>query len=426
MRFDKKILLLSTYPIEESLHGGQKRVKAIRDFYVEKFDDVKFVAVFHKKFFDKYGRDDIPIEDPLVINKIEKSPFVSDMISGDAIYDDKKVRQRIKALLLEYKPDIIEFEQIYPFSGFEKVLKETNLNSKLILNSQNNETLLKESILSGIGVTSETKQALLGKIKELEEKITKRVDLVIAVNESDAADHVKLGAKKCIVAPNGIEKVEPTPAAIAHWQKFKREHGVEKLVTFVGSAHPPNLIGFQEMIGQNLEFLPAKTCIMLAGGVSNYIQQEYGSESATAKRFWKRAWPLGNLSDDNLAGLIQESEVIILPIVRGVGSNLKTAEALLADKKVVATNLAFRTFEQYSNLPNIYFADTQETFKKSIVTALNSSKIKRTPEQTARAQKVQWRYCLTPINDALSVMLKGKLRTKLGQTKKYLKRKINR
>ncbi len=420
MILNKKILILSTYPVEEPLHGGQKRVEAIIKFYKDHFLDVKFVAVFHRKYFDKYGVDDIPIEDAGIIKNMEEAPFASDLISGEAIYYDTNTRQRLKLLLQQYRPDIIQMEQIYPFAGIELLLPEISLKPKLILSAQNDETRLKKDIFSGIRMPKKEKERLLEKIEGLEKRAIKNANLVIAVNKSDAQKYVELGAKKCIVIPNGIAKITPTPAALAHWRKFKDDHKVEKLVTFVGSAHPPNLTGFHEMIGTDLSFLPNTACIMLAGGISNYIQQEYGSDKAWAKKFWKKAWPLGSLSDDNLAGLIQQSEVIVLPIVYGVGSNLKTAEAILADKKVVATTLAFSTFEEYRALPNIHLADSQQNFKQSIIDAIDSAQVKRSQKQMELAEKVQWQYCLEPLGDTLEALAYGRTVTTLKHIKRNL------
>jgi hypothetical protein len=419
---DKKILVLSTYPVEEPLHGGQKRIEASLHFYKHYFKEVKFVAVYYKKFFDKAGPDDIAIQDKKIIEAMDKSPFASDLISGEAIYKDPAVKKKMTEILGSFRPDVIQVEQIYPFAGLEPLLEDLGLHPKLILGSQNDETRLKEDIFAGIKMPESERQEFLSRIEELEKNTTRKVDLVIAVNESDAEMHKSLGAKKCIVIPNGISKINPTPAALAHWQQFKAEHDIDKFITFVGSAHPPNFLGFQKMVGQDLDFLPDKSCLMLAGGVSNHIQQEYGQEKPAAKKFWKRAWPLGHLSDDNLAGLIRQSDVIILPIVAGVGSNLKTAEAILADKKVVATRLALRTFEAYENLPNLYLADDQDSFRKAIIKALQTDQIPRSDEQDKLGQKVQWQYCLEPLGRHLEVLTYGRLKTFMRESRRKLGR----
>ncbi|HEX5744503.1 MAG TPA: glycosyltransferase [Candidatus Saccharimonadales bacterium] len=412
---DKKILVLSTYPIAgEALHGGQKRAKAMVEHYRNTFGEAKYIAIFHKKFTDEYGPEDIPIEDPKIIDAMDNAALASDLMSGEAIYKDASVKRKLKKAIAEYRPDVIQVEQIYPFAGIMPLLQEMSFKPKiLVLSSQNDETRLKKDIFSGIDMPEQEKQAFIRKISSLEKRASRECDLVVAVNDSDARWHKKLGAKKCIVIPNGISKITPTPAALRHWKKFKKEHGIDSLATFVGSAHPPNLFGFKNMIGTDLSFLPKRSGIALAGGVSHYIQGDYGIDAPWAKKFWKRAWPLGKLSDDNLAGLIQESDVMLLPIVSGVGSNLKTAEAILADKKIVATRLAFRTFEKYDSLPNIWFADNIEDFKKAVMVAMRSKKMQRSEEESTLAGKVQWQYGLEPLSRTLEIMVDGFLRTAL-------------
>src|SRR4051794_36685524 len=115
-------------------------------------------------------------------------------------------------------------------------------------------------------------------------------------------------------------------------------------------------MGFVEMVGKDSSFLPEGNKIVLAGGISEYFRATYQGQKYV--KFWKNILPLGFLSEEHLTGLLAQSDIILLPITSGGGSNLKTAEAILSGKKIVATNFAFCGFEKYARLPNIYIANS--------------------------------------------------------------------
>lgn len=409
---NKKILIVSTYPIENPLHGGQKRAKAIFDYYRTLFSDVKFVAITNGKY--EQSSDDITIEDKKILKEIDTSPLFGDIIAGAAIKKDLAVNDKLKRKIISFKPDLVQVEQIYGHAELKGLLDSLGMKPKIILSSQNVEYEMKKQMVQKLNIKDAGEY--LKRIKTLEKKAVLTSNLVVAVSKSDKERFEEIGAKNVVILPNGIEKIVPTREALAHWQKFKKDNKIKNLVTFVGSAHPPNFIGLDALVGSDLSFLPAGTALALAGSASEYIQEKYGFWEKQNTNFWQNAVPLGRLSDDNLAGLIQESEVIILPIVSGGGSNLKTAEAILSGKKIVATEYAFRSFEKYINLPNIYFANTSAEFKRSIKKALRSEYIKLSIRQNKLIEKVQWRYQLKRLNKPIRLLALGSVRYFFDET----------
>lgn len=388
LTINKKILVVATYPIAKPLHGGQKRVCAIIDNYRTQFSEVRFIGIFHKRLYEDFADSDIPVDDVL----LDKQGYASDIILGGIIESKSKTRTILRDKIESFRPDIIEVEQPYLYKGIEQISKELNLDSKIVLSSHNIESKMKPEIYKDLDIETATRNKLTKAVNDLEVYATSSADLVIAVSESDAEFHRELGAKKCIVAKNGINKITPTTAAIMHWRKYKKDMKIEKIVTFVGSAHPPNWVGFDKTVGRDLSFLPPNSRLCLVGAISNFYQA-----SEKSKRFWHHASPLGQLSDDNLAGLIQESDVILLPITGGGGSNLKTAEAILSTKKIVSTAYAFRGYEEFITLPNIYIANNLDEFKRLINKAILSKYVMPTDEQRQMSEKVQWQYSLKPL-----------------------------
>jgi hypothetical protein len=391
----KKILLLSTYPIKNPRHGGQKRTRAIYEAYTDNFAQVRHSAVFFRGFYADYDQDDIPLG-RTGEQLVAQSPLTGDIVCGEAIYKDPVVKQKMTKLLLELKPDIIHIEQPFPYLGLRSLLDELNLKPQLVFGSQNIEAPMKREILESANVPTEEIDTAVRIISELDRELSQASDLVVACTGSDLEEHTKMGAKKVVLAPNGIAPIKTDESSRGHWRRQFKCLGVKHTVLFVGSAHPPNWTGFLQMVGKGLGFVPADTRIVIAGSIADYFEREIKSETPNIEdaTFWLRAFSAGRLSEERLGALIEQCDIMLLPITEGGGSNLKTAEAILANKKVIATNHALRSFEWFKHFPNVWVADSQRDFQASIREALQAPFHGRTAEQTRLAQQVKWDNCL--------------------------------
>lgn len=397
-----KILIVSTYPIKNAQHGGQRRVAAIVKGYKKRFKKVKFVAVYSPDYYRHHGPDDIAVKRN-IREEIKNSPFTGDVICGNAIYGDPYTKKKMIEILKSFKPDIIQIEQVFPYLGLKPLLEDMKFYPKIVLSSHNIEYSHKKSILDNSSFSHQSDK-VTKLIKECEENLAREADSVVAVSEDDAIALKKMGAKKVVVAPNGIAQKSATAKDKSYWQAFKARHKLSKVAVFVGSAHPPNWHGFEVMVGDRLGFLPRDKKIIFAGSISDYFVDNYKGLRPEYVTFWLRAYAAGRVSDESLAGLIDEADVILLPITEGGGSNLKTAEAILSGKKIVATSYAFRSFEAYLGLPNIFIADSPTDFKDAILRAFEAKYVVRTAEQVELAAKVQWQHCLTPMVEEVSLL----------------------
>ena len=95
------------------------------------------------------------------------------------------------------------------------------------------------------------------------------------------------------------------------------------------------------MVSLKLGFLPTYARIYIAGGVSDYLMKTINSHSIEDLTFWQRAIACGRVSEKKLNNLLTDTDVIILPITEGGGSNLKTAEAFIANKKNSSNQLCY-------------------------------------------------------------------------------------
>ena len=204
---NKKILLLSTYPIRNPQHGGQKRARAIYEIYKDNFTKVRHSAVFFKGFYSDYDVDDVPLSrasEQLVM----QSPLTGDIVCGEAIYKDVFVKKKMSDVLLELQPDIVHIEQPFPYLGLRPLLDELNMKPNIVFGSQNIEAPMKREILEGANTSIKITEDVVNIIAELEHNLSSTSDLVVACTTEDVNAHIRMGAKETVLAPNGIAPIK--------------------------------------------------------------------------------------------------------------------------------------------------------------------------------------------------------------------------
>lgn len=401
----KKILIISTYPIKNPQHGGQKRLSALVNELRRAGMDVKHIAVFHPDHYQYCDKDDIPVRGAL-IQKINQSPFTGDIECGKAIFKNAHIKRKVASLMERFNPDIISVEQAFPYMGIKPLLKELNIIPKIVFGSHNIEYKMKEEMLNSLSYHPKDVLRITEEIKQIEIQLAKDAKLVSAVSVPDANEIKSLGAKDCVVAPNGVYSYHAKREDVNYWRRVFEKIGVSKIMLFVGSAHPPNWIGFQEMIGRSLGFIPKDTRIVFAGSISDYAQHELEKMPLDigAVTFDKRAYFAGRLSEERLVGLISFATTILLPITEGGGSNLKTAEAIMSGKNIVATTYAFRGFDMLKKLSGVYLADNPNDFKNNLLNSLELPSPKRTIAEITLQQTVEWSHCLKPLVEEIKAL----------------------
>ncbi|PID32326.1 hypothetical protein CR970_00980 [Candidatus Saccharibacteria bacterium] len=399
MSNNRRILVIGTYPISNPQHGGQKRAAALCQAYRKAGHQVRYSSVFFRGFYKDFTSSDFSVGGK-TRDAVLQSPLTGDITCGKAIFHDDRIRAKVSSLLRSFDPDIIHIEQPYSYLGLKPLLAELGLQPKLVFGSQNVEAPMKDDMLRSYGTSESIIAEVHQVIDDLEHDLAKNCDLLAACTEADVRAHKAMGAKRCVLAKNGVQEPgTPSAKAKAYWRNWLDEKRVDTFALFVGSAHPPNWNGFMDMVGQSLGYLRPNERVIAAGSICDYMEREVVTDSGKLEDavFWLRAESAGRLSEDRLVALIDMAEVIILPITEGGGSNLKTAEAIIADKKVVATPHGLRSFEWFRDFPNVWLADTKQEFNNAIAEALRAPKVARTKRQAEEARQVLWESCLADL-----------------------------
>lgn len=386
------ILQFTTYPIKPERHGGQiralntKRALEGAGFLVENF------AVF--------SRHSYPSSKPRIDLSLVVGPGlypgywqVSDFTSGLALSTDKALYEDLCREIRARSIDVVLLEEPWLGRAILRLKEEGILRAPIVYNSYNVEYLAKKLILEDAAIP-ETAE-IVAQIRALEEDLTAQSAACSAVTEADAAIMAPWASAGVAVARNGAVKRKTAhlrgvlPAALDPTFRY---------MLFAGSAHPPNVSGFVELVLSSLHKLRSNERIVVVGSVCDAIWHKI-QVTETPFLIRDKLCLIGQVSDYALSCVIANASAVLLPIVYGGGSNLKTAEALVSGKPIIATKRAFRGFESFLGAENVRIADDEASFGSAIRAAFEAH-----GTQDVRHPDVDlllWRNCLQPIVEAV-------------------------
>jgi len=381
-----RILILGPWAIARPRHGGQIRAANIVQAYSSEGHEVKFVGVYDPGNvpLSDTTRDDVPI-DHAVMHYIHHSGLPWEISLWRAFVDVKPLYERFVAVVRDFRPDIVQFEEPYLWPLVRALRGAGELGrARVIHSSYNFETQYRRELGRIAGHLDE---AVLGDVALQERQIARECDMVITVSDDDADSFKKLGAPRVIVARNGSSAISPSPAAVRAVDGYT---GGAPFALFVSSAHPPNAEGLLHFVDGIEETLPGK--LFVCGAVYRLL-----AERRKKHRLLRDADMWGMVEPQVLEALLSRASVVLLPKTSGGGSNLKTSEALLARRPVVATRLAFTGFEDWQDLSGVEIEDDPMQFWQRVAHRLESTEPAWNGQADARRNELLWEACLAPM-----------------------------
>jgi hypothetical protein len=385
------ILTLSTYPIDDPLHGGQHRLFNIVKTYRDAGHNVQAAGVL--------GSDQYPISPGFVpypgmapLTQYIANPFLMDdwaigeLFSSDAHY--------FKSLVdtITIVPDLIHVEQPWLFKFAIRFAKQyPNKKIKLIYGSQNIEHDMKFDIVKTyMGV--DAAHAAQEKVLRCETSAIALADGICCVSQNDL-DWTKLNTKaSCVLAYNGVKIRSTTSDGIAEANKIT---GHKKIVLYCASAHPPNITGFFEIFAHGVGCIAPNELLVVAGSAGPNIKSDPRFDRIAGLN--RVLVAPGNVSEECLQGLLEVAHTVGLPVTHGGGTNLKTAEALWTGKHVVATTTALRGFESFSTSPGVLVADEPSKFLAALRTTMAQPPNILSIAERGKRKSVLWTETLKPL-----------------------------
>ncbi len=399
-----RVVQLTTYPLRQPRHGGQLRCAAIRSCYRAAGVEVTTIAVMHEDTH-RGGRE--PGDIALAADLPQWNPALErfiDLHAGDVLAADEQAFSSLAARLGSMQPDVIQLEQPWLYPAVRRWLQERApaVQPRLVYSSQNIEWRLKRDEMPPELPDRSGYLAQVARVEALEHEVVRAADMVVACTDGELAELRAMAgddrrARAWVTAPNAIEPYAPDPARTA---AMRARLGLARYPLFIGSAHPPNVDGFWEMLAPSLAFLPPGDRNVVAGGVGHLLRQHrrYSEWSGINE---PRLLVLGEVERADLDALLGGAAVVILPITTGGGSNLKTAEAIYSGRPVLATPHALRGYGDAARWPTIRVAGDADAFRRALRALLDATPEPLPAGYDAIRSQVTWDVALAPLVAAL-------------------------
>lgn len=399
------ILVLGSYPCRVPMHGGQIRLAEIISAYRRQGYTVQSINLYDRlaNAGQPAGEHDFdyPASSHWRLWENKAIPLIEDLTSGRYAAGDEGIYTRITKGV-QGDPLVIHMEQPWLLPLVSRWKEEGRFpGARIVYGSQNVEAPLKTAILKQYGITDA--ERIAQEIQQLEKNACAIADVILAVSSADQQELERLSGKRVVLAANGIAAWQAQDAAVVAW---KKKLPPRPFALFVGSAHPPNISGFYDVLGSSMGFLPPDRKIVVLGGVGPHLL-EHSSFRAWAPLNRSRLQILGLVDEQGLAAVKDLAHVVILPITEGGGSNIKTAEALYSGKYVLGTPTSFRGFHDYLGMPGVHVAEPGEAFRNILSDLLHRPPLQLEPRFLEQRQSLLWLHTLKPMLTAVEEVLQS-------------------
>lgn len=394
------VALFTSYPLAQPRSGGQLRAEALARHYEASGFSVSRVGLYAARAFPRQEQGpldvEFPLDAPATFADGKVLPASDDLQSGLCVARTDALFQKVVARLPE-RVDVFHLEQPWALPVVQRLRTLARFrDARLVYGSQNVEAPLKAAICAQRGLDAR----VVALVEQTERQACALADVVLAVSSSDAEALAAMGARKLVLAPNGIW---PSTADAREVERWRRTLGGRRVALFVGSGHPPNAAGFVHALGDALGFVPPDAVIVAAGRVGQALEAHY------AKVRWpslvaSRLLITGELDDAGLAALKALASLYLLPIFEGGGSNIKTSEAILSGREIIATSVSLRGFDRYLQLPELTVADEPEDWARAVREHLVRPEKPAAPVDALRAALV-WDATLATVAPAVREVL---------------------
>lgn len=392
-----KIITLTTFSIQNPRTGGAQRVNNIVEFYRSLGHEVVPVGVMEEHagaVLD--GFVPFPPRDELE-NATKELLLLEDLALGKLFAKSDRYFAQLKARI-PFIPDLIHVEHPWLF-GFARRYAKTLQGRPpfLLYGSANVEHQLKYSLLVDRLPASKAEQSR-DLVLECEVEAIKYADGFCCVSEHDMAWASNISRVNVVLAPNGVKARDVTTEGIANANKISRHR---KFALYCASAHPPNMNGFFSIFSEGIGCIAPDETIIIVGSAGRHIVNDPRSHRLAGLH--GKVTDAGEVDESCIQGLLETANTIILPITSGGGTNLKTAEALWAKKRIVGTTIAMRGFETFSGQSGVAVENDPARFQRALFDAMNSPVLQLPASEASSREQVLWKSTLAPLKKLLNL-----------------------
>lgn len=386
-----KVLFAAHYTIHQPFFGGAIRSAKLFEAVKSGGADCRFLSIYnpHGLTADPGNSDymNVPVPDRLLI-EMGREQLRPDLDLCAKLEQEAELWEYLIKSIVDYAPDVVVLEQPWLWPLFKAAMGRYDwYRPALIYSSQNVEYRLIYDIAAVDA--PDGAQDIRQRCKDLELDLLFHCHGVICVSQSDLEEFQSISGKPTVLVSNGVSERFET-GGLEYW---KNEFKLSRFALFIGSAHPPNASGFSNLLNPDLTFLTPNQQIVVVGGVCDLLPRTELFLKKPGLAAGKVSL-LGKQDDAALNTFIQLSSCIILPITSGGGTNLKTAEALFSRKPIVATEEAFRGYEEYRDFPNVVITNDPIEFKSAVSKFLapDFEKQDLSQQQIGKLYQLTWKF----------------------------------
>jgi hypothetical protein len=397
----KRVLGLGTYPIAKPIHGGQRRVAALKAFYATIGIDYVHAAIYDTVNYAPpfVGPHDIPLK----VSTLDFGPvaLTGDLLSGHQAETDAVSLDHFLELVERIKPDALQLEQPFLWPLAKRLRRNFGERQlPIVYSSHNVEAPLKREILTSSKMDPEPCNRICDLIEQMEAELSREAALIVCVSTSDLEYYRRYQPSAVAVVPNGVDR---PPRTISGDAGVRSIFGDRRFLFMVGSAYIPNIEGFCACVAKDgMFFCPPVATIAVCGGVSDGIlahsefRRFFAANSSRVHFFPK-------IDDAELWAVKSACHAVMLPILTGGGSNLKAAEALTLGKWIVATPMALRGFEPFADAEGVIVANDGNAFRRALARTLRMPPLEISEASRQAREGLYWDAALS--NSALAEQL---------------------
>lgn len=394
---------VSTYSDRPPLGGGKIRLRKLKEAMASRFEmkTVYFEAATKTCVGD--GLLEVDIAD---FEKEIGSRHLFDVCLPQYLSRRPQLLLEFVSQVFDSKPDFLVVEQPYLWPVIRaRAIAES---VPVFYSSHNIETILKrrsfEYLVDGSGL-----MVHLDPLRDIELDIARHSLGVLTVSEADRQWYLSEGGlpqEMVAVFPNGTDLLDDRKksAVQVDWRSRLDAFG-KKLFLYVASYHMPNIRGFLEYCPAPWTALdPHQACVALCGSVGGGIW-DFHPDPQEFARHQNLIKIVGLVSDEERRALIETANVILLPVAAGGGTNLKTPEALVSGREIVASRHAFNGFEEWQCADGVYLASGPDDFMRRVYQLGRQSQVSSWEREGC--EKLSWRCSLSGVSNFILKSLEG-------------------
>jgi glycosyltransferase involved in cell wall biosynthesis len=377
-----RVLVLSQYPIKTPMHGGQVRLRAVTDALRRCGCEVETIGIFPDFAFppEQRGSLDVVIASNAFNDAYFAEPLFGDLAITSFLLSRPALRDMAFSRIASFSPDVIWLEHPFLYPLVEEA-RTYGITTKLVYSSANDESALKRILVALDTGPGSTDHSLIDEVAAIEEACIAGADYVVCINDEEAA---ALRAKGVRAAHLPATSPLDFEAAVAGGRRSPGRR-TPRYAIYAASSYWLNVDGYFEVFGEGLGFLGPDERLMVVGSGCDAIWKDRRFERRRTISE-SRSLLRGFLPEDKLVEAYLGAEAIVIPILRGAGSNLKTADALAAGRPVISTPKGLAGYRSLLGdaLGNgVYEAPTVLEFKQLVRAALRQE-LKSPPAALSR------------------------------------------